>query len=313
MISSAVPNGQNWLHGHGTGIVLSSHGHVLTNAHCLHPHLSHSLCKMLQQNDLDVQLTVSIAGKEYPARILGFDGFTDLAVVKIDSSDKFTPASFSQPSSQQILDMQDALCMAATKTGVQTALVANLQNKEAESLGRWEKRANYFTGITDSVFPGFSGGPLVANGAIVGMTTFVDGFNVYAISMTDQTMELVRALVVSSVAGLGLGGIARPWVGIKLESTRQGAVIRKVAPFSPASKAGLRPGDIVTSVNGEKVSSAGQAMQRLHVVPKGSCPEESIHLSIQREAKLQTRQIEADLNAQLLEGRFFRQRVQFLA
>ncbi len=309
MISSTHNNGTDVLYGHGSGIVLSSQGHILTNAHCLHPNLSHSVNMMYGKLNTDLHVTVQ--GKEYPARLLGLDGLTDLAIIKVEFSDfsdpdsiEFTPAIFH---SQK--DLGDVKCVAATEKGLETANVSHVSTMSGETLGRWEKRANYFVGCS-KVVPGFSGGPMISNDQVVGMTTFVDDSHVYAINMTDGTMDLIRALLVSSVAGEGMGGIARPWIGLKVASTNGQATVLKVAPFSPASLSGILPGDVVKKVNGEVVKDCGQVMQRLAVVPKGSLPADTVHLSIQRQGL----QLEVDVATKVLEsGWAFKQRIRFLA
>ena len=114
-----------------------------------------------------------------------------------------------------------------------------------------------------AINPGNSGGPLVnMQGEVIGITSAkiamvgVEGMG-YALS-TDMAIPIINELI-------NTGYVVRPWLGVLLHPTYdEGALITYVDPDSPASEAGLEPGDVIISLNGQEISTAQGLIQAIH-------------------------------------------------
>src|SRR4030043_48173 len=230
--------------GAGSGIIISPEGYIVTNNHVI-------------EDANKVTVTLS-NGSTYEATMVGTDAQTDLAVVKIDASNlaylHFLSDSLEQLS---VLDPVVAVGNALALPGGPTWTLGVVSN-----LGR---SIELNTGVvlndiiqTDAAInAGNSGGPLVnMAGQIVGINVAIasNAENIgFAIS-TDTAVSVVQSLITE-------GNVIRPWLGVEVStvtstiqhyynlSVNAGALITSVTGGSPAEKAGLRAGDVITSIN----------------------------------------------------------------
>ena len=229
----------------GSGVIVSANGYILTNQH------------VVEAAD---EIQVALAdGRTLPARVVGADPETDLAVLKIDAAG--LPAiTFAQAES---LKVGDWVLAVGNPFGVGQTVTAGI----VSALGRTHLGINTFENFiqTDAAInPGNSGGALVdAAGNLVGVNSAIYsrsggsqgiGFAI-PVSIARQVMEQI----------IKTGSVTRGWVGIEVQDltpelaesfglkNAEGALIAGVLKGGPAEAGGVRPGDILLTVDGKPV------------------------------------------------------------
>jgi len=245
----------------GSGVIVSSNGYILTNHH------------VVEAAD---EIQVALAnGQTLPARVVGADPETDLAVLKIDASD--LPAiTFAQIDS---LKVGDWVLAVGNPFGVGQTVTAGI----VSALGRTHLGINTFENFiqTDAAInPGNSGGALVdVSGHLVGINSAIYsrtggsqgiGFAI-PVSIARQIMEQI----------IKSGSVTRGWVGIEVQDITpelaesfnlknvDGALIAGVLKGGPADAGGIRPGDILLAVNGNKVSNSASLLNLIAALKPG--------------------------------------------
>ena len=254
----------------GTGVVLTSDGEILTNAHVV---------------EGATKVSVRFAGETEPrmATVLASDPGNDLALLKIDATN-LKPATFAQPGTIRIGDQVIAIGYALALDGgpsVTSGIISALKRTIITESGA----LNGLIQTDAAISSGNSGGPLVnLRGEVVGINTAVARSDVnqaatnigFSISVDEivPVLEQLRSQA-SGVARqegfLGVGLAARTDGG-------QGAIITSVQPDSPASLAGILQDDIVLSVDGEPID--GQA--GLVAAIRDAAPGQTVEIEILR-------------------------------
>jgi S1-C subfamily serine protease len=261
--------GQQTSNGTGTGIILDTQGHVLTNNHVV------TNDGTTVANNIHVVLS---DGKDLAAKVVGRDPNTDLAVLQVQASG-LTPLSFAPSGSTEVgepvLAIGYALNLQGTPT-VTTGVVSALDRTLPEGNGV------VLTGAiqTDApINPGNSGGPLLNfKGQVVGINTAGAGGNsqgiFFAIS-ADVAQPIVKDLIAN-------GKVDRGFIGITTEpvtpDTAQannlpvstGVLIDSVQPGTPADKSGLKAGDIIVKIDNSNITNTGDLQQALASDPPGT-------------------------------------------
>ena len=241
--------------GAGSAVVFTNDGFLLTNAHVV--------------GKAEAGQAAFADGTTVPFRVVGSDPLSDLAVVRADGLTP-APARLGEASQlrvgQLVVAVGNPLGLAGTITaGVVSALGRSLPTRAGENMRIVDDVIQ-----TDAALnPGNSGGALViASGEVVGINTAVAGVGVgLAIPINGITRQIVAALMADGRvrrAFLGLAGTPAPLpppVASRLNQ-KTGMRIEQVVSQGPAAKAGLRPGDLLVSANGDAVTSA-QSLQRL--------------------------------------------------
>ena len=271
----------------GTGVVLTSDGEILTNAHVI---------------EGATKVSVRFAGETEPriATVLASDAGNDLALLKIDATN-LKPATFAQPETIRIGDQVIAIGYALALDGgpsVTSGIISALKRTIITESGA----LNGLIQTDAAISSGNSGGPLVnLRGEVVGINTAVARSDVnqaatnigFSISVDEivPVLEQLRSQA-SGVARqegfLGVGLAARTDGG-------QGAIITSVQPDSPASLAGILQDDIVLSVDGEPID--GQA--GLVAAIRDAAPGQTVEIEILRGVKRLT--VKATLVARVQE------------
>lgn len=245
----------------GSGVIVSPNGYILTNQH------------VVEAAD-EIQVALS-NGKTVPARVVGADPETDLAVLKIDVGE--LPAiTFAQADS---LKVGDWVLAVGNPFGVGQTVTAGI----VSALGRTHLGINTFENFiqTDAAInPGNSGGALVdAAGNLVGVNSAIYsrtggsqgiGFAI-PVSIARQVMEQI----------VKEGSVTRGWVGIEVQDLTpelaesfnlahaQGALIAGVLKGGPADAGGMRPGDILLAVNGKTVTDSASLLNLIAALKPG--------------------------------------------
>ena len=237
--------------GQGSGVIFSTTGLVLTNAH------------VVEKSD---QLMVGLPdGRRVSARLVGQDAITDLAVVQLDGQGPWPSAPLGDSDQLQVGDWAIAVGNPfGLENTVTLGIISNL-NRNVSQLGISGKRLDLIQ--TDAAInPGNSGGPLLnAEGNVVGINTLVRsgpgaglGFAIpinRAIVIAKQLVE--RGWASHPIVGVGLSSVPLSQPGT---SGSAGAVIRSVVPGGPAAIAGLKVNDVIVSVKGQPIKGPAEVV-----------------------------------------------------
>jgi serine protease Do len=230
--------------GVGTGIVIDPNGYIVTNNHVI-------------ENAQSVKV-ITKDGKSYDAIKVNGDPITDLAVIQIDAKDLPVAEIGSSRAllvGDGVVAVGNALALEGGPT-VTSGIVSYIGRSIIEPNGNV---LNDLIQTDAAINPGNSGGPLLnMAGQVIGINTAVasQGQNIgFAIAIT-PALPVIEQLIQT-------GHVTRPYLGVGFMTTTNGVQITAVDPGSPAGKAGLQVGDIITQVAGQKVSTAGELRQAI--------------------------------------------------
>jgi serine protease DegQ len=229
----------------GSGVIVSANGYVLTNHHVVEA-----------ADEIEVALA---DGKKLLAKVVGNDPETDLAVLRI-SAENLPVITFGSSDALKVGDVVLAI-------GNPFAVGQTVTSGIVSALGRTGLGINTFENFiqTDAAInPGNSGGALIdAGGNLVGINTAIfsrsGGSMGIGFAIPVSTAKMVLEQIVKS------GGVTRGWIGVELREltpadaeafklgAARGALIAVVLRDGPADKAGVRPGDVVTEIQGKPV------------------------------------------------------------
>ncbi len=228
--------------GGGSGVILRSDGYVLTNNHVVH-----------QASRIEVKLK---NGKSFPAKLVGADAASDLAMLKIEAKN-LPQAEFA--SSEKARVGQFVIAIGSPFGLDYTVTTGVLSAKGRGGIGANEIEDYLQTDA--SINPGNSGGPLVnLHGRVLGINTMIIGRGSgigFAIP-SEIAQRVARQLIEN-------GAVKRAWLGVSFQeitpelaahfggSFEGGALINAVVPDGPADKAGLQAGDVITEIDGQKI------------------------------------------------------------
>ena len=231
----------------GSGVIISNDGYIITNNHVI--------------EDADkVLVSLSDSTKEYTAKVIGTDARSDLAVIKIEQKN-LSPITFAQSSNVLIGDVVFAIGNPFGVGETITQGIVSALNKSGIGINDYEN----FIQTDASINPGNSGGALVdSRGALIGINTAIlsrtgGNHGVGFAIPSDMAKKIAKELIEK-------GGIKRGFLGVGIQDINNdikesygdnsGAVVISLEPQSPAAKAGLMVWDLITHVNGKKISNA---------------------------------------------------------
>jgi len=227
----------------GSGIVLDSDGYILTNYHVI--------------ENLERVLVKLSNGREYFGKTLGYDSFTDLAVLKISTLQSLPEPKFGQSKTLQVGEWVMAIGNPYALEGTVTVGIVSGKGRTDLGITRFES----FIQTDASINPGNSGGPLInLDGNIIGVNTGVAaiGSGVGFAIPIETAIKIANQLV-------EYGSVARGWLGVgiqeltpELASTlafknKNGVLVNSVALKTPARKGGIEQGDIILQYDGKPV------------------------------------------------------------
>jgi serine protease Do len=263
-------------HGIGSGVIISPDGYIVTNNHVVN-------------GAVDLRVTMSDR-RVLPAKLIGADPLTDLAVIKIEGKDfpsvPMGDATKLHPG-QTVLAFGNPFGLRFTVTrGIVSAL-----NRPNPSLTDARKPGQFIQ--TDAAInPGNSGGPLVdAHGEVVGINTFlISGSGQFSGMGFAIPTQIVRPTVEALIRdgkvnhgymGLGITDVTPENAKFFDSKDNRGAIVTQVEANSPAAKSGLKVGDLITSLDGREITDASQ----LQVTVGQTRPGTTIKLQVMRDGK----------------------------
>jgi S1-C subfamily serine protease len=234
----------------GSGVIIEKDGVIVTNYHVV-----------ANSDEIDVTLA---DGRRFQARLVGADPASDLAVLRIDAHDLPT-AIWGDSDTVEVGEMVWAI---GNPFGLDRTLTYGIVSAVGRR-GVLDSPYQEFLQTDASINPGNSGGPLVdVHGRIMGITTAIVGKDYSGIGFAIPS-NTARAV---SLAILESGYVERGYVGMALRASGPaefGVLVAAVEPKSPAEVAGIRPGDLVVSFDGEPVAEPVALVLHLTRTPIG--------------------------------------------
>ncbi len=267
-----IPEGNEPIHGLGSGLIVSTDGTVLTNAHVV---------------EGAEEVTVKLNDRrEFKAKVLGLDKSSDVAVLKIDAKNLPTVKIGSSAQTQ----VGEWVLAIGSPYGFESSASAGIVSAKSRNL----PDGSYVPFIqTDvAVNPGNSGGPLFnMNGEVIGINSQIysrsGGYQGLSFAIPMEVAMNVEKQIVAH------GKVQRGKLGVTIQEVNQaladsfglskptGALVASVEKGSPAAKAGLEPGDVILGVDGTTVETTGQ----LPAAIASKLPGETTHLQIWRKGE----------------------------
>ena len=262
----------------GSGVIVDEKGYILTNNHVV-------------EQATKIQVKLNDDATLYNARVVGTDVDTDLAVIKIETGKKLAYAKLGNSDAAQVGDWVLAFGSPFGLEATVTAGIISAKDRANISNRQFQR----FIQTDAAINPGNSGGPLVnMAGEVIGINTAIftssRGYEGVGFAMPSNAAVSVYNQLVTS------GKVTRGSIGITFQEDRSsnpilmkelgvesGIVVEKVEPGSPAAKAGLKAGDVVTAVNGHAVKTGSDLVTPITVTPIGS----SVHVTFVRDRKPQ--------------------------
>jgi len=231
----------------GSGFIINKNGTIITNNHVIN-------------NAEDI--VVKVGDKEYEAKVLGTDPYSDLAILKIETNEKLTPVKFGNSDKARVGDWVIAIGNPFGLGGTVTSGIISARNRDI-NLTRYDD----FIQTDASINQGNSGGPLFnLDGDVIGINTAIIapgqsgsigiGFAIPSNAASNTISQLIK-----------YGETKRGWLGVSIQqvtkeiadveglSNIEGALVASVGDKSPAEKAGLKAGDIILKFDDKKIDT----------------------------------------------------------
>jgi len=263
-------------HGLGSGVIISPDGYIVTNNHVI---------------DGAVDIRVTMSNREVlPAKLVGADPLTDLAVVKVNATNL---PSVPWGNSADLRPGQTVLAFGnpyGFRFTVTRGIISALNRPNPDPSDR--RKPGEFIQTDAAINPGNSGGALVdARGELIGINTFlISSSGSFAGMGFAIPSQIVQPTVETLIRD---GKVTHPFIGIQIADVTPdnakffqlnkaaGALVSEVEPDAPGAKAGLRTGDVITELDGKPVTDAGQ----LQMMVGQKRPGDTIHLRVVRDSK----------------------------
>jgi serine protease Do len=278
-----VPEGARRPHppvtGQGSGFVISAEGYIVTNNHVI--------------ENADEITVVFDDGATLPAKLVGADPKTDLALLKVDTEEELSFVRFGDSDKARIGDWIVAIGNPFGLGGTATAGIISARGRDLQA-GPYDD----FIQIDAPINRGNSGGPVFnTDGEVIGVNTMIYSPNGGSVGIG---FAIPSALVTDIVADLEAdGSVQRGWLGVQIQGVTdeiadglgldegRGALIARVEPGSPADKAGLKSGDVILDYDGEDIETVKDLTRRV----ARTDADETIEVGIWRDGKRRERDV----------------------
>ena len=263
----------------GSGFIIKENGTVITNNHVI-----------AGADDI----LVKVNSKEYKAKVIGADPYMDIAVLKMETNDKFSPVGFGDSDKARVGDWVVAIGNPFGVGGTVTSGIVSARNRDI-GMTRYDD----FIQTDASINQGNSGGPLFnLKGEVVGINT--------AIIAPGRSGSIGIGFAIPSNAAskvidqlVNYGETRRGWLGVRIQDVTkeiaeaveleksEGALVASVGEKSPADKAGIKAGDIILEFDEKKIDT----MRTLPKVVANTKVGKNVKLKIWRNKKLITKNL----------------------
>ena len=263
----------------GSGFIINKNGIVVTNNHVI--------------GNADDIIVTDNEGKEYKAKVMGADPYSDLAVLKIDSKEKFDYVKFGNSDQARVGDWVVAIGNPFGFGGTVTAGIISARNRDI-NLTRYDD----FIQTDASINKGNSGGPLFnTSGEVVGINTAIIAPGAGSIGIGFAIPSNQAKIVINQL--IEFGETKRGWLGVRIQEVTkeiaeieglekpQGALVASVSDGSPSKRAGLKPGDIILDFDNKKVNTMRDLPKLVALSEVGK----SVEIKVWREKRLITKKV----------------------
>jgi serine protease Do len=266
----------------GSGFIVDPKGYIITNNHVIE-----------KADQIFVKLSTDPDGTSdmgRPARVIGFDKATDLAVIKIETGTPLPTVKLGNSDAMQVGDSVLAIGSPFALAQTVTAGIISAKNRTIEPgvNGQFQ----HFIQTDAAINPGNSGGPLLnMNGDVVGVNTAIftqsGGYQGLGFAMPSNTVVSVYNDLISPSHKVTRGSIGIEFkVNLagavnRVYGFKEGVIITKVTPDGPADKGGLKPRDIISTIDGRQIKDGDDLVNEIASRRPGS----SIRLGYLRDGK----------------------------
>ena len=277
--------------GTGTGVIIRSDGYILTNNHVVSVAGSGGSIKVLTDD-----------GRQATAKIVGTDEPDDLAVIKVDGLSNLTAATFAKSSN---LVVGQAVVAVGAPLGLSNTVTSGIVSNTARPVRAGDNDQSVFNAVqTDAAInPGNSGGPLVdLNGNVVGINAAIATANSGGLQIPGQSQQsgsigigfAIPSDEASRIANelISTGKATHAVIGVQVNASSNGqaanatlgATLSSVQSGTPAAKAGLRAGDVITAVGQQRIEDA----DGLIAAVRSHAPNDKVKITYTRDGKTNT-------------------------
>lgn len=261
----------------GSGVIISADGYIITNHHVV-------------DGADEIKVAFSDGQPTEIARMVGADPKTDLAVLKVEGR-KLLPAVLADSDQVEVGDIVLAI---GNPFGLSQTVTSGIVSALGRGIGILQDGYEDFIQTDASINPGNSGGALIdIDGRVIGINTAI-----YSLSQSGGNQGIGFAVPINLARNvmeqiINNGRVVRGYIGVKLQSLddnlskafdlppNSGAIVSEIVPGSPAAEAGLKPGDILTEIDGRKFSDPRVLRLTVSQTPPGT----RISLKYLREGK----------------------------
>ena len=264
----------------GSGFILNTNGFIVTNNHVV-------------ENATEIQVKLD-DGRELPAKVVGRDAKTDLALLKIDA----TGLPVIPLGDSTALQVGEPVMAIGNPFGLEQTVTTGIVSATGRVIGSGPY--DNFIQTDASINPGNSGGPLInARGEVIGINTAIFSRGGGSVGIGFAVPASLAKTVITQLADHGK--VERGWLGVSIQpltkdlaanfkrSDTTGALVSTVVEGSPAEKAGLKPGDVIVEFDGKKVAKSTDLPGLVAEVPVGR----DVPMTVMREGR------EVKLNAHI--------------
>src|ERR1035437_6674510 len=266
----------------GSGFIVDPKGYIITNYHVVE-----------KADQIYVKLSTdpdNTSDEGRPARLIGTDKATDLAVIKIDTSTPLPVVKLGNSDTSQVGDWVEAIGSPFALSQTVTAGIISAKNRTIEpgATGQFQ----HFIQTDAAITPGNSGGPLLnMNGEVIGVNTAIytqsAGYQGIGFAMPSNTVAEIYNDLISPIHKVTRGSI-----GIEFREGLSGAVnrvygfkngvlVQRVHPDGPAEKGGIKVGDIIVSIDGRSIKDGDDLVSEIASRRPGS----TVRLGYMRDGK----------------------------
>ena len=279
-------------HSLGSGVIVDKKGYILTNDHVVH-------------GATKIQVQLEGESTKHTAKVVGTDHETDLAVLKIHADRDLPVAKLGNSNGVRVGDWVLAI---GSPFGLRATVTAGIIS--AKDRGGVGGQYQHFLQTDAAINPGNSGGPLVdMAGQVIGINTTIDkqsgGYQGVGFALPSSTASKIYDDLIEH------GKVTRGSIGVTFQGEQStnpmvlkdlgapyGVVIASVEPESPASRAGLQGGDVITAVNGNPVKTGDELVDAITRAPLGS----KVEITYVRDRKERNARVIIEAREQVFSG-----------
>lgn len=249
-----LPQRHQFVTGQGSGFFISADGYAVTNNHVV----DHAKSVIVTTDD----------GKTYDAKVIGRDAKTDLALIKVDTHTNFPFVKFADHAPR----IGDWVIAVGNPFGLSETVTAGIVSATGRNIGAGPY--DDFIQIDAPINKGNSGGPSFdVAGNVLGVNTAIFSPSGGSVGIGFAVPAETAKLVIDQLKEQG--HVTRGWLGVQIQQITPeiaesmglknvaGALVAEPQPNSPAAKAGIKAGDVITAANGEKVKTPSELARKI--------------------------------------------------